>query len=141
MLKSQLGDSAEAERLLREVLADYPEQYEASYSLALLLVGLNQMDEGLHHLGQAAAGMPLRSRVQYNYGLLLAQLLRDDEAEVALRRALDLEPQSFDYLYALIDFFYKRDQFDQALVLANRMIESHPQQRFGYDIKTAIENR
>ena len=141
VLQSQTGDNAEAERLLREVLADYPEQHDAAYSLALLLVGLNQVDEGLHYLAQAAEGMPRRSRIQYNYGLLLAQLLRDDEAEAALRRALDLEPRSFDYLYALIDFYFKRDQFGEALVLADRMIEAHPQQRFGYEVKAAIENR
>jgi tetratricopeptide (TPR) repeat protein len=141
VLESQTGDNAEAERLLREVLADYPEQHDAAYSLALLLVGLDKVDEGLRYLEQAAEGMPRRSRVQYNYGLLLAQLLRDEEAELALRRALDLEPQSFDYLYALIDFYFKRDQFDKALVLADRMIEAHPQRRFGYDIKAAIENR
>ena len=85
--------------------------------------------------------MPQRSRVQYNYGLLLAQLSRDDEAEVASRDAMDLEPQSFDYLYVLIDFHYKRGHFDAALVLAGKMIQAHPQQRIGYDIKAAIEGR
>jgi tetratricopeptide (TPR) repeat protein len=141
VLVSQQGDQVEAEQLLQEVLADYPEQYDAAYSLALLLVGLNRVEEGLLYLARAAEGMPQRSRVQYNYGLLLAQLSRDEEAEVALRSALDLEPQSFDYLYALIDFHYKRGQFDKTLVLADRMIQAHPQQRFGYDIKAAIEDR
>jgi len=141
VLLSQQGEDNEAEQLLREVLEAYPEQYDAAYSLALLLIGLNRVDEGLLYLARAAEGMPQRSRVQYNYGLLLAQLSRDDEAEVALRNALDLEPVSFDYLYALIDFHYKRGQFDKALVLADRMIEAHPQQRFGYDIKAAIEGR
>ena len=141
VLLSQQGEDNEAEQLLREVLEAYPEQYDAAYSLALLLIGLNRVDEGLLYLARAAEGMPQRSRVQYNYGLLLAQLSRDDEAEVALRTALELEPVSFDYLYALIDFHYKRGQFDKALVLADRMIEAHPQQRFGYDIKAAIEGR
>jgi len=141
VLLSQQGDNVEAERLLREAFADFPEQYDAAYSLALLLVGINRVDEGLTFLAKAAAGMPQRSRVQYNHGLLLAQQLRDEEAELALRKALDLEPQSFDYLYALIDFHYKRDQFDKALLLADRMIEAHPQQRFGYDIKKVIEAR
>jgi len=72
---------------------------------------------------------------------LLAQLLQDDEAEVALRGALNLEPQNFDYLYALIDFHFKRDQFDEALGYAEKMIEAHPLQRFGHDIKIAIEDR
>jgi len=141
VLLSQQGKNDEAEHLLSEVLEAYPEQYDAAYSLALLLIGLNRVDEGLRYLARAAEGMPQRSRVQYNYGLLLAQLSRDDEAEVALRNAMDLEPQSFDYLYALIDFHYKRGQFDAALVLADKMIRAHPQQRFGYDIKAAIEGR
>jgi Tfp pilus assembly protein PilF len=85
--------------------------------------------------------MPQCSRVQYNYGLLLAQLSRDDEAEVALRNAMDLEPQSFEYLCALIDFHYKRGHFDEALVLADKMIQAHPQRLIGYDIKAAIEGR
>ena len=85
--------------------------------------------------------MPQRPRVQYNLGLLLAQVLRDDEAEVALRGALNLEPQNFDYLYALIDFYFKRDQFDEALGYAERMIEAHPLQRFGHESKKAIDDR
>jgi tetratricopeptide (TPR) repeat protein len=141
MLHAQQGDNDEAEQLLREVLDDYPEQYDAAYSLALLLVGVGRVDESLPYLAQAAEGMPRQSRVQYNYGLLLAQLSRDEEAETALYNALDLEPTSFDYLYALIDFHYKRGQFEKALVLAERMIEAHPAQRFGYDVKSAIKNR
>jgi tetratricopeptide (TPR) repeat protein len=141
ILLSQQGENVESEQLLREVLEAYPEQYDAAYSLALLLIGLNQVDDGLLYLARAAKGMPQRSRVQYNYGLLLAQLSRDDEAAVALRNATALEPQSFDYLYALIEFHYKRGQFDEALVLADKMIKAHPQQRFGYDIKAAIEGR
>jgi tetratricopeptide (TPR) repeat protein len=141
VLVSQQGDSEEAEKLLREILDDYPEQYDAAYSLALLLVGGNRVDEGLHYLALAADGMPRRSRVHYNLGLLLAQLLRDEEAEVALRNALSVEPKNFDYLYALIDFHFKRDQFGKALEYADRMIEAHPLQRFGHDIKAAIENR
>ncbi len=141
MLNAQQGDNDEAERLLRELLEDYPEQYDAAYSLALLLVGVGRVDESLPYLAQAAEGMPRQSRVQYNYGLLLAQLSRDEEAETALYNALDLEPTSFDYLYALIDFHYKRGQFEKALVLAERMIEAHPAQRFGYDVRSAIKNR
>jgi tetratricopeptide (TPR) repeat protein len=141
VLVSQQGDVDEAEKLLREILDDYPEQYDAAYSLALLLVGGNRVDEGLHYLARAAGGMPQRARVHYNLGLLLAQLLRDEEAAVALRNALNIEPQNFDYLYALIDFHYKRDHFDEALDYAQRMIEAHPLQRFGYELKASIENR
>jgi len=139
MLLSQQGKNAETEQLLREVLEAYPDQHEASYSLALLLVGLNRSDEALAFLAQASEGMPQRSRVHYNYGLLLAQMGDDAGAERELSDALNLEPQSVDYLFALIDFHYKRGQLNETLELAERMISTHPQLRFGHEIKAAIE--
>lgn len=141
VLTSQQGRNDEAEELLREVLNDHPEQHDAAFSLALLLIGLNRVDEGATFLARAAEGLPERARVQYNYGLLLAQLLRDDEAEVALLNALNLEPQNIDYLFALADFYFKRGQFDRAMVMAETIIEAHPLQRAGHDIKAAIESR
>jgi Tfp pilus assembly protein PilF len=141
VMVSQQGRNDEAEQLLREILTDYPEQYDSAYSLALLLVGVGRVEEGLEYLERAATGMPERSRIHYNHGLLLAQLLRDEEAEAALHRALGLEPESFDYLYAMADFLYKRDRFEDALAIAERMIEAYPAQPVGHEIKAAIENR
>jgi Tfp pilus assembly protein PilF len=141
ILLSQQEKTVEAEQLLREVMEAYPDQHDVAYSLALLLAGSNRSNEALEYLAQASRGMPQRPRVHYNYGLLLAQIGRDAEAAAALQKALDLEPNSIDYLFALTDFYYKRGQLDEALVLAERMIEAHPQQRFGYDIKAAIESR
>lgn len=85
--------------------------------------------------------MPYRPRVHYNFGLLLAQLGRDAEAEAALLKALSVEPQSVDYLYALIDFYLRRGKMDKALDFAERMISAHPENRIGHDIKAAIEAR
>ena len=141
ILLSQQGKNNETEQLLREVLAAYPDEHDASYSLALLLVSLNRIDEALTFLAQASAGMPQRPRVHYNYGLLLAQLEKDVEAEKALRQALHLEPRSTDYLFALIDFYYKRGRLAEALEVAERLIAAHPEIRFGHDIKAAIERQ
>ena len=125
--------------MLREVLEAYPDQHDASYSLALLLVAMNRSDEALTYLGRASDGMPYRPRVHYNYGLLLAQLGKDAEAETALLKALSVEPQSVDYLYALIDFYFRRGNLEKALEFAERMISAHPENRIGHDIKAAIE--
>ncbi len=141
VLLSRKGEDQEAEILLREVLDAYPEQYDAAYSLALLLVASGRREEALTYLDRAAEGAPDRSRVHYNRGLLLAQLGRDADAEVALRTALRLEPASVDYLYALIDFFARRDRLEEALELSRRMIEAHPGNRLGYDIRDAINER
>jgi len=139
ILLSRQERNEEAEQLLKEVLEAYPDQHEASYSLALLLVAMNRNEEALTYLGRASDGMPYRPRVHYNYGLLLAQLGRDAEAEAALLKALSVEPQSVDYLYALIDFHFRRGNREKALEFAERMISAHPENRIGHDIKAAIE--
>ena len=141
VLLSRIGRDGEAEPLLREVLAAYPEQHDAAYSLALLLAASGQYDEALTLLDQAAAGLPDRSRVHYNRGLLLAQLGNDTDAELALRSALRLEPDSVDYLYALIDFLARRNRLEEALELSRRMIEAHPGNRMGYDLRDAIQRQ
>jgi tetratricopeptide (TPR) repeat protein len=141
VLLNQQGQTEEPEQLLREILDAYPEQYDTAYSLALLLVGLGRSDEALPFLARASDGMPQSPRVHYNYGLLLAQLGHDAEAELALIKALDQEPQSIDYLYALIDFFYRRGRQPEALVLTERLIAAHPENRLGRDIKAMIEGR
>ena len=139
ILLSQQGRISESEQLLREVLEAYPDQYDSSYSLALLLVGEGRSDEALPYLARAAGGLPQRARVHYNYGLLLAQLDNPQEAESALITARDLEPQNIDYLFALVDFYFKRGQLDAALEHAQRIISAHPQNRLGYELKASIE--
>jgi len=141
ILLSRQERNDESEQMLREVLEAYPDQYDASYSLALLLVAMNRGDEALTYLGRASDEMPYRPRVHYNYGLLLAQMGKDAEAETALLKALSVEPQSVDYLYALIDFYYRRGNMKKALEFAERMISAHPQNPMGHDIKAAIESR
>jgi len=121
------------------VMATYPDQDEASYSLALLLVGTGRSGEALGYLARASAGMPRRSRVHYNYGLLLAQMGEDAPAEAALSKALNLEPDNMDYLFALIDFHYRRGRLEAALRLAERMIAAHPESPLGQDLKARIE--
>jgi tetratricopeptide (TPR) repeat protein len=141
VMLSRQGEDREAELLLRDVVRDYPEQYDAAYSLSLLLVASGQRDEAMTYLDQAARGLPGRPRVHYNRGLLLAQLGRDEDAEAALRYALSLEPESVDYLYALIDFLARRDRLEEALELARRMVEAHPGNRMGYELRDAISGR
>jgi predicted CXXCH cytochrome family protein len=139
MLLNQRGRNQEAEVLLREILEAYPERHDVAYSLGLLLVEMNRQSDAIEFLERASDGMPRRSRVHYNLGLLLQQLGRDAEAEAALGRALAVEPDNLDYLYALADHYVKRQRFDDALPLAERMITTHPGNRIGSDLKALIE--
>jgi tetratricopeptide (TPR) repeat protein len=139
MLYNASGRNPEAERLLREVVEEHPGQYEAMYSLGLLLAEMGRTQESAEWIAQAADGMPSRSRLRYNLGLLQQQLGALDAAEASLSRALELDPENIDYLYALADHYLKRGQPQKALPLAERMIASHPRLEIGYQIKAHIQ--
>jgi Flp pilus assembly protein TadD len=96
-----LGRNTEAETLLREVVKAYPELYDVQYSLGLLLAEEKNYAEAEVHLELAARGLPDGSRVHYNLGLLYDYLGKSRQAETALRRAVELEPDNMDYLQAL----------------------------------------
>jgi tetratricopeptide (TPR) repeat protein len=82
-------------------------------------------------MAQAARGLPGRARIHYNLGLLLQMLQKDTEAEESLQRAIELDPASLDFLYALADFYLKRNRREDARKIAERMIVLHPQSDVG----------
>ena len=139
MLYNQMGNNSEAEILLREVATSHPEMYDVHYSLGLLLAEEKKYAQAANYLKQAARGLPARARIHYNLGLLLQYLNQDLNAEAALRKAQELEPDNLDYLYALADFYLKRNKIQQARSIAEEMVARHPGQAVGHDILKLIE--
>jgi Flp pilus assembly protein TadD len=90
---------------------------------------------------QAAQGLPQRSRIHYNLGLLLQQLQRDTEAEKALKHALAIEPNQPEYIYALAVFYLQRRQFEKAQQLADKMIANPASRSAGERLLTVIEQQ
>ncbi len=136
---NKMGKNDQAEVLLREVLAAYPELYETAYSLGLLLAEEEKYDEALQYLTIAANGMPDYPRAHYNLGLLLAYQGHDAQAEERLRRALELEPANAEFLYAVADFYLKRGRFDAAKPFAEQLAAQEATQQVGQQMLRVIE--
>ena len=134
MLYNARGENEKAEKLFIQILENRPEMYDIAYSLGLLLAEEKKYDEAVVYLQKAADGLPSRARTQYNLGLLQQFLKNEKAAEKALLRALSIEPGNFDFLLALADHYIKRDQLDNGLLLANKMIELFPENKTGHDI-------
>jgi len=139
MLYNANGENEKAIKLFKQILEDRPQMYDITYSLGLLLVEEKKYDQALVYLQKAAEGLPDRARIQYNFGLLLQFQKKDKKAEKALLRALSLEPDNFDFLFALADHYIKRNQLDNALLVARKMIELFPNNKTGYDILKYIK--
>jgi tetratricopeptide (TPR) repeat protein len=141
MLYNDMGKNRSAEQLLREVVADQPELFEIHYSLGLLLAEEKKYAEAEIHLQIAARSLPARARIRYNLGLLQRQLGKDEAAEDSLRMALAVEPDNLEFLFALADFYLKRERWDEAEKVAERMAAAHPENPIGHRILKALEGR
>ena len=134
MLYNRSGKNAEAVTLYREIVEANPELYDMSYSLGLLLAEEKEYSEAVIYLKKAAGGLPERARIHYNLGLLLQFLKETPEAEASLLKALAIEPDNFDFLFAMADHLIKTNRYDDANLVAQAMIEKHPGNKTGYDI-------
>lgn len=90
-------------------------------------------------MAKASKGMPKRARIHYNLGLLLQYLRQDAEAETALLKALKLDTDNLDYLYALADHYIKRGRLQKAKGIAEQMVAKHPDRRIGPELLKIIE--
>ena len=139
MFYNRKGENGKAEVLLREVIQEHPEMHEIAYSLGLLLAEMKKYDQAAIYLEKAAMGMPDHARAHYNLGLLFQYLQRDNKAEQALLRALEIDPNSMEYLYALADFYLKRGKFQKAKDIALQMVVKHPDKSLGKELLGIIE--
>ncbi len=135
------GRTDEAAGLLKQVVEAYPEDLDAAYSLALSLAALDRLEEADQFLVKVARERPDQARVHYNRGLLLQRLGREAEAERALTRALEVEPENFDFLYALADFYVKRERVDAAARIAERLLAAYPEHPFARQVKAWAQAR
>ena len=65
-------------------------------------------------------------RAAYNAGLALSQVGRNPEAEGMLRRAVELEPSNYDFLFALGDFLLRQGRFADVGPIADRLAAIDP---------------
>jgi tetratricopeptide (TPR) repeat protein len=138
MVYNRMAKNREAEGLLREVVQAQPQLHEVQYSLGLLLAERKKYEEASLYLSMAARGLPKRARVHYNLGLLLDFLHKDLEAQAALLRALELDPDNLDFLNALAQFYLKRGKYQEAKSIAKQMIAKHPSNRLGHNLLAFI---
>jgi len=138
MLYNAKGENERAEKLFVQILQDHPEMHDIAYSLGLLQVEEKKFEQAVLTLQRAADGLPDRARIHYNLGLLKQFLKQNNKAEHSLIKALSLEPENFDFLFALADHYVKRNKLNNARRVAQQMVQLFPDDKTGYDILTYI---
>ncbi len=131
VLYNQQGNNREAEIVLRDITTNHPEVAESFYSLGLLLAEMQKYEEAVYFLEIAGEKIPGRGRIFYNLGLLQQYLGRTKDAEESLLRAVEIEPDNFDFLYAMADFYIKNEDLTRARIYALQILEKHPENQNG----------
>jgi Tfp pilus assembly protein PilF len=139
MLFNQLGENDNAEILLRDVVRNHPEVIDAFYSLGLLLAEQKKYEEALHYLDKASELMPYYARIHYNKGLLLNMVGKTRDAELSLLKTLEIEPDNYDYIYAVADFYLKQENWKRAKIYAEQLRDKFPSSPIGQDLITLID--
>jgi TolB-like protein/Tfp pilus assembly protein PilF len=109
-----------AEAEYRQALGLAPNDAAAQFGLGQLLASLGDADRAIDLTRQAVATEPLRANVFYWLGSYYLGINRLDEAEQAIRRAIELQPtaQSFHAQLAIVEI--KRGHAQGALAAAQQ---------------------
>jgi predicted CXXCH cytochrome family protein len=152
VLAERQSDATAAIEAYRTAMRVQPDVTGPRGNLASLLERLEKPDEAnklraeeLELLARDAQLAPRSAAVQYRYGLALYLAGREEEAEAALAIADKLEPNTADYCLGLALLYQKQKRYDEALPLAERVVELRPWDR-GYqqllmDIRRAAGTR
>ena len=109
-----------AEAEYRRALALAPSAVTAKFELGLVLATVGNLDQAVDLTQQAIDGDPLRA-IWYNWlAVYLSALNRLDEAERAIRKAIELQPGAESFYYLLSTIEVRRGDAKAALSAAQQ---------------------
>ena len=107
----QTGQLPQAEQLLEEVLAEFPQQPEALHLLGILAQQTNRGDKALELLTRSVALVPANPVFHQNLGNLQAYMGDLPAAARSYQRALELDPQNVQCWIQLGDLLDKKAEY------------------------------
>ena len=121
-----LGREAQGERVLRDGLAEFPEEASLHHALGLRLVRAQRLPDAIKSLRRAAELAPDSPRYSYVYAIALNSAGRATDALRVLADSQRRHPADRDTLLALVDLLQKRGDRTGALGYARQLAELYP---------------
>jgi len=122
----QRGQLADAERILRAILAAEPGQLDAQHLLGLICHQQGRNVEALQLVGAVLKRAPRSAQILNNYGLILAALARHQEALACFEDALAIGADNLAARRNRAASLKRLRQFDQALAAYEAVLAVNP---------------
>ncbi|HXR77868.1 MAG TPA: tetratricopeptide repeat protein [Bryobacteraceae bacterium] len=120
------GKFAEAEKICRQILQDYPRDPTALGNLGIVATHAGQLQAAVDLLRRAIAGSPWSAWHYYNLSDPLRRLGQLDDAAAALREAIDLEPKMVTAYVNLGWVMAQKSMYDEATAAFQKAAELAP---------------
>jgi tetratricopeptide (TPR) repeat protein len=133
IVMQQRGDLAEAEKIYRAILQQYPRHFQTLLNLGAVLLLSERIEESVRFLSKALKQEPHSAVVHTLLARGLALLDRHEEALKRARRAVALDPELPEAHATLAQGLADLGHYDEAILALGRAIELAPDQaRFYY---------
>jgi tetratricopeptide (TPR) repeat protein len=126
---AHLGQYEEAVKLLRQEIAESPDQDQAYLSLALVCLRSGNTSGARETLQQGLARTPDAGELLWGMGVVSVMEGQEEEAEQYLRKSVDLLPEWPGSYSALAVFYYHSGQIDKARETTERFRQGGPRGR------------
>jgi tetratricopeptide (TPR) repeat protein len=140
MLYYNSGKLMEAEIIFLDLIKNHPEYTEGNYFLGLLYAEQKRYKEAAENLEIAAINTNSNARIYYNLGLLYQYLNDFAKAEESLLKTHSIQPDDFDIIYALADFYIKRGNRNKAALYAKEIKDKFPSNPAGQNLLNHIKS-
>lgn len=138
----QLGRPDQAERMLRELLRNHPENVDALRLLGVLSLSAGRLQEAERLLRRATNLAPDFAEAQLDLGRVFKEQHKLQDAIEALERAIALEPGNFLTHFLLASVLSPAARTDDAIAAYRKVLELRPRHSgawlgLGHALKTA----
>ena len=134
-LYNQTGQNDKAEQHFRAYLAKEPNNAQVLYSLGLLLSELQEYDQSLETLLQAAKADPRYPRINHNIAMMYDFMKDKAKAELYLKKEIEVV-NDLNSRLELLQFYLNSNMQQKALNLGDEILRTYPDTE---DVRQLIE--
>ena len=118
----QQGNFSDAQALYEQILAIYPDHFDALQLLGVLFAQIKKYSQAVEFLSKALEIKPDHVKSHSNLGIALKELKRFDEALASYNQAIKIEPDYVDAHCNRGNILQELKRYDEALASFNQAI-------------------